>query len=119
MQQFMVAAGLAQWPPGRTEQLWPRYSEMTTGALKAGRAHAVTVRLPGILMRRVIGANLDRLRVDCDRLFVEVKKRGYVITASGPQARLFGAESWCGFAIHVERGGLVLLARTVGRAGYR
>lgn len=41
-----------------------------------------------------------------------------MITASRPQARLFGAESGSGPAIDIERDGLLLLERMVGRGGY-
>lgn len=61
MQQFIVAAGLAKRPPGGTEQLWPRFSDMTIGTMVAGCTNAVTVRLAQVLVGRVVGTSLNRL----------------------------------------------------------
>ena len=116
--QFIVAAGFAQWPEGRTEQLSPRCSDVTTGGVAAGRANAVTVRIARVPVGRVVGATLDGLGVDCCRLGIEVEKRGYVIAASGPQVRFFRAKCERAIAVDVARDGLLLRARIAGRGGY-
>lgn len=92
---------------------------MTTGSVATGRTNAVTVRIARVLVGHVVGAIMNRLRVDYSRLGIEVEKRGYVITASGPQVRLFRAECGRAIAIDVECTGLLLRARIAGRGGYR
>ena len=69
---------------------------MPVGAVAAGGADAVTVRVVPLRVLMTVGgavvAGVDGLRVDGFGLCVEAEERGDVVAAAGPEAGLFGAE---------------------------
>lgn len=89
MQRLIVAARLAQRPPGRSQQFWPCRCEMAEGGVAARYADAAAVWRSGGLVRRVVGAGLDRLRVDRFGLPTQILEPVNVIAMTGPQAGVF------------------------------
>lgn len=117
MLHLIVPADLAQRPPDRQPHLWRRGLDPPKCVVAAGAADAVTV--PLVRVRRVVGTDLDGLRVGWYRVRVEVLEPSNVVTCgfSGPQARLFGAEFGYHVAVGVERDVLLILLEGGGGRG--